>query len=63
MLASWVVLPFGGCPLLLLLLLLPQCAGRALGVQGTPSFAVGSVLAVGTGKLQQVVEAELAKAG
>ena len=38
-------------------------AGRALGVQGTPSFAVGSVLAVGTGKLQQVVEAELAKAG
>ncbi len=38
-------------------------AGKALGVQGTPSFEVGSTLVVGTPKLQQVVEAELARAG
>ena len=38
-------------------------AGTALGVQGTPSFEVGSTLVVGTDKLAQVVAAELAKAG
>jgi protein-disulfide isomerase len=40
-----------------------MASGAALGVRGTPSFYVGSTLAVGTGKLRQIVETELAKAG
>ena len=38
-------------------------AGAALGIQGTPTFQVGSTLVVGTPKLADVVNAELAKAG
>jgi protein-disulfide isomerase len=38
-------------------------AGNALGVQGTPTFLVGSTLVVGTTYLQQAVETELAKTG
>ena len=36
-------------------------AGAALGIQGTPSFAVGRSVVAGTPKLKQVVDAELAK--
>ena len=38
-------------------------SGNALGVQGTPTFQVGSTVVVGTTYLQQAVETELAKAG
>lgn len=38
-------------------------AGVALGIQGTPSFAVGRSLVVGTPKLKAIVDAELAKSG
>jgi len=38
-------------------------AGAALGIRGTPSFAVGRSVVVGTPKLKSIVDAELAKIG